>query len=256
MAPQRLFNGESRKQKDGKHTMHPARNTNPASGTMKFLMALIASALLLQPALIFANANLNETLRIAVLERDIDGIKAAVAAGADPNYMADGRPSPLELATTANDASVVSTLIEIGANPNEINRRGVPTIFSVFFHDNLDILEIYLNGGLDKKITDTDKKWTPLVSATSFSSIDMIQALLQRGADPNHRGENGFFPISGLRGNRNCDINCYKLLIDWGASPFHYGQEEEGEPMLLIRDREVIDEVVKYYEKKRKESKK
>ncbi len=257
MALQNSFNSGNSGPSSGEQTMYASPIRRPLLSTLRhYLMALFLGVPIpFHAASLFASDDINETLRLAVIQRDFDGIKAALSAGADPSHIKEGGASPLRIAAIANNPSIVRILMEGGANPNEIGNRGNPTVFSILSLDHIDVLQTFLDFGLDVHISDTKEIWTPLALASRFSSIDTIRLLLEHGADPNHRAEHGPLPIAGLETNRKCEVNCFRLLIDWGANLFEYEENKEN-ILIYFRDTELREKVINYYHETRRESKK
>jgi ankyrin repeat protein len=96
-----------------------------------FLSFLISSssimAVELQKAFIKKTSNqetltaADRKLKMAIQNKDIDGIKEAINQGANPNT----DPNPLLLAMSLNDSDLVKFLLEHGADANFIDGNGM-----------------------------------------------------------------------------------------------------------------------------------
>ena len=88
----------------------------------------------------------------SVLSRDVDGIKASLASGANPNWR-ESHPrgaTPLTIAARSEQMELVEMLLDAGADPDQ-----------------------------------PDSGETPLMAAAIAQSVDIARILLDRGADPN-----------------------------------------------------------------------
>lgn len=156
---------------------------------------------------------------------DLDGVRAALNAGADPNAdlgvgvravhiaAARGYPdllellvdrganinartnsgaTPLLLASTSAPGSMVRLLLDLGADP-AISSYALPT--QNVLHDaaaagNVDAVSVLLDAGVDIDIEDTNGT-TPLLLSCWFSRTETSLYLIARGADPSQRDARG-----------------------------------------------------------------
>lgn len=65
---------------------------------------------------------------------------------------------------------------------------------------------------------------TPLIVACKEGNYQVVQALLEEGAEPNKYFEKGFSPIEAVfAGNHSNEIEMIKLLVSYGADVTKYG---------------------------------
>ncbi|KAE8150866.1 ankyrin repeat-containing domain protein [Aspergillus avenaceus] len=146
-----------------------------------------------------------EAIRKKAPQRLIDVL---LDAGADPNRKSkEGKTALLE-AVQADQATVVTTLLDHGANPNLPGPEHV--LWSGIYRPAC--LRILLARGADVRKTPGIME-----QATSINSIDSVRILLQHGVDPNSKKDGIYTPLcSSIRDDR-VDIFC--LLLAHGASP-------------------------------------
>ena len=119
---------------------------------MNRLLALIllACALALPALPVHADPGANRDLFGASQLRTASEVKAALAAGADPNARRRGGDTPLHLAAIWNDnPSVITALIEGGADPGARIRlrRRTPLHLAARFNDNPSVITALIEGG-------------------------------------------------------------------------------------------------------------
>src|SRR5665213_2123571 len=119
---------------------------------MKKVKTLIGIAVLvLSVSKSFANAN--EDLVKAVMAHNIDGMKAAITAGANvDNPDASGGSSPLFGAIWWPDA--VKVLIDAKANVNFKNKAGATPLISAALQGETESIKLLLAAGADVKVAD------------------------------------------------------------------------------------------------------
>jgi ankyrin repeat protein len=127
---------------------------------------------------------------------DLAALRAAVD---DPEDVPNGRMPMmigdcLEYAIYHSPISFISTLLEIGANPNPDSHTGFPPLIAALSCSRTH-------------------SWAP----KRLDVIEIIQVLLDFGADPNQRGINDFTPLHMAVAERN--EPALELLLKAGANP-------------------------------------
>jgi len=121
-----------------------------------------------------------------------------VPAGLDVNRSFGLAGGALTEAVIANDAEWVSFLLESGANPN-----------SAALYERQPALAVAADNGADMEIvhmlveygaTVTDKGLLPL-AAIGGNSAEMVEFLLERGADPNETAEESYALLPDMIGS-------------------------------------------------------
>lgn len=165
-------------------------------------------ALLLALTLGFATpaaAQTDEALRIAILQDDPAAIDRAIRAGADPRAVGENG-SPLAIAAMSGRARAVRALLDHGADPSAPGPNGGNALSAAFFAMNgvailgrdeapeparraaaLEVVRaIAARGvGLDVLMRLGPTSMTPLMQASEAGALDVVQILLQAGANPN-----------------------------------------------------------------------
>ena len=97
-----------------------------------------------------------------------------------------GLGHPLEYAIYWSPVAFIEKLIKAGSNPNYRDDGGFPSIIAALSTDRSDKLEIVqtlLNHGADPNRRGVND-WTPLHYAVSIRGLNAISLLLASGADP------------------------------------------------------------------------
>ena len=115
-----------------------------------------------------------------------------VALGGSPRWFDEHMPfelglgHPLEYAIYWSPAGFISTLLDAGSDPNYQDHGGFPAIIAALSTDRTDRLEIVqmlIDGGADPDMRGVND-WTPLHYAVAIRSVEAIRLLLAAGADP------------------------------------------------------------------------
>ena len=182
---------------------------------------LLACALALPALPVHADPGTNRDLFEASQLRTASEVKAALAAGADPNARKRGGDTPLHLAAIWNDnPSVITALIEGGADPGARVRlkRRTPLHLAARFNDNPSVIAALIEGGADPGARDDDGE-TPLHAAAELNNnLSVIAALIEGGANPGARDDDGETPLHAAA-METVNPSVITALIEAGADP-------------------------------------
>jgi ankyrin repeat protein len=129
--------------------------------------------------------------------------------------------APLRLASDVNNETAVALLIKAGADPNAKSSGGTTALFAAAESGYTGVVRQLLKAGADfhaAQGSDGEPE-TPLASAASFKRWDIVELLVNSGANPNVRDRNGWAPID-FAAMHACGAgreDILKLLIDKGS---------------------------------------
>ena len=149
-----------------------------------------------------------------------DLISILAEAGAALNArITETLDTPLHLASLSlqNSAEVIERLIAAGADKEATNQRRYTPLHLAIVNDQSACVAQLLKLGANVKAA-TSKKFTPLHVAAQYrkSSTDIVEHLLQAGADIEARSEAGSSPL--LVAVFNDNITCVIHLLEHGAN--------------------------------------
>jgi len=103
--------------------------------------------------------------------------------------------TPLIDAARAGDAPAVRAMLAHGADPNQPagNNGWTPLLHAIHTHQ-IGSVHALLDGGADINRTSPDQT-TPLMMAAGYGYTDIVELLLERGADPRVADTGGFHAI-------------------------------------------------------------
>jgi ankyrin repeat protein len=181
-------------------------------------------------------------LLFAVRQGFTESVRTLVQAGANVNQVSAGdKTSPLLMAVINGQFDVAKYLLESGANPRLASENGATPLYAAL-----------------------NVEWAPKAlypqprayQQQKTSYLDLMQTLLDRGADPNARLKkkvwySGYsFDLSGVdeigatpfwRAAYASDVDAMKLLVAHGADPNIPTVKGAGRPRTADVDREVKD---------------
>lgn len=126
-------------------------------------------------------------LLLAVNANDGAGVRALLTAGANPS-IPEGR-APIAAAAERADPQIVFDLLRAGADPN--GRSGSePAIWRGAVRNNVQIVDALLQHGAEIDAANSLGE-TPVLAATQATKYQMAVHLLQRGASPLAKSDDG-----------------------------------------------------------------
>ena len=164
-----------------------AQQTNPQA---RFEAAAEKKDLAEAKAAIKAGANPNWALGTAATYRDLDYVKFLVDAGADVNYASYAGWTPLMGAADEGKLDTVKYLVAKKANINAKTRQGRTAAIRAAFHCQTKVISYLLEQGAN--INEADQNGvTALMLAAQQNCVDTVKALVDAGADKNLKSGKG-----------------------------------------------------------------
>jgi cytohesin len=120
-------------------------------------------------------------------------------------------------AKSRNLAEVKRLITDCGINPNIQDVDGSTPLHVATQYGYPDVVELLLEYGADPYVKDNKYGWTPLHYAAWNGSVEVAKLLLEYGADPNVRNDDGWTPLH--EASFHCDDVAARILIDHGADP-------------------------------------
>ena len=141
-------------------------------------------------------------LQFACKEEALDMLELLLLYGADPNFHFYPECPPLVEACEYSRMGVVKILLEHGADANLSVRGFRMSLFCACENGHLDIASLLLEYGADINCVDNLCE-TPLIVAVRYRRLDkdLVQLLLERGADPTIADSDGLTALDYADGD-------------------------------------------------------
>lgn len=149
----------------------------------------------------------------------------------------------LKAAVEAKDVERVRTLLESGADPNEMGAFDWPLLIRAIYLGQTEIAKLLISRGanVNVKLTNPDNS-TPLHSAAEQANMEIAKLLLAKGAEVDAKTKAGNTPLMWAAKSKDeravavaelllahgADLNCY----GFDGIPLQYAQDE-GTPAMV-----------------------
>lgn len=155
-----------------------------SSGSAAVVRALIAAGV--NPNWVHKDGHNNHTaLHWAVYSHHADAVAALVAApGIDLMALDKRRTTPLACAMRWGDAPYATQLLAAGASPHDAGPGVSVPLFLAVQCGDVDIIQAVLDAGADPSAVDKKTGLTPLQLAITRARPQLVSVLLAAGADP------------------------------------------------------------------------
>jgi len=188
--------------------------------------------------LIQKGANVNATtksgftpLTFAVMKNDAASVRRLIQAGADPNYALPDKDKTkmLAVAGSYNSADAAAALLDGGADPNVIGRRGRTPLHMAAQEGQLDLVKKLVSKGANLNVQ-TEKttpdpnafrtaagEQTPLLLAARFNHVDVMRVLIEAGADTSLKAQDGTTLFLAAAASGHVEAVKYAYQFDKGV---------------------------------------
>jgi ankyrin repeat protein len=163
-----------------------------------------------------------ESLFQAIQKADTATVKNLLSHGVSPEVRdAEGNPAVMAAALYA-DADCVRALLEAGANANAANSAGATALMWAI--PDVAKVKLLLAHGADVNARSTSLQRTPLLVAASYpGTVEILQSLLEKGADVHARDRNKVHALG--RATLTADVAVVRFLVEHGCDPNEPGYQ-------------------------------
>jgi len=154
-------------------------------------------------------------LHNAVINGNRDILDYIVMGDIDINPEDDLGLTPLVYAVQGNDIEMVKHLLELGADPAIPGKFDNIALHYAVMMGSAEMAELFISKSLILSDSQNKLGQTPLQMAAEAGNLEMIDFLISKGADPNHRDARGITPLHEAVINGH--VEATKLLLDKGA---------------------------------------
>lgn len=131
---------------------------------------------------------------------DYISVKKYIKSGADVNDANENDESVLACAIRAYcDMDLLMLLIDNGADIFDFDDEGVSIFDMAIAYNNIELVEYIIGQGIDVNRTNRRSNFTPLMAAACYGRLEIVQILLDRGANQDTIDTKGFSAIDFAR---------------------------------------------------------
>ncbi|KAL3069442.1 hypothetical protein niasHS_018167 [Heterodera schachtii] len=182
--------------------------------------------------------NMNVTpLWAAVVFANLELCRALIAHGANIDMGTDSGESPLLCACFNGKLEIATFLVENGgADVNLADTDGMTPLIAVSFSGQIDIVRLLLSHGAIVEQTDFTGMKFALLGAAIFARLEVCRLLVDEwAADVNQETIDGTTPLLGASGEGHVDV--VNFLIERGANLDHTDMDGYNALMCAVKNR-------------------
>ncbi len=190
-----------------------------------------------------ADPDCGKKLLLSLREGNGDEAKKLLTENCDVNYRSQRGNTPLMWAAKAGDPTIVSALIEKGADVNALDGySSEPVLMWAVKKGHLEATRMMVEAG--SKVNAADQYGTtPLMDAARYGHENIVKLLLKNGAKINNSTENGETALLYAAGNGHFEI--VRLLVSEGAN-INAITSDTSETALGKAKKSGFDDIVKF----------
>ena len=164
-------------------------------------------------------ADPNEALLLALQNGDAKAVADSFARGADPNAEVGPDVTPLQVALRRDDPVLVQLVVDAGADVNALGLDAYTPLHRAAELNGGEIVTMLLAAGADPNVFTTDgRDYSPLHLAAAKHNLEAIEALVAGGVPIN--GHNPELDATALHYAAFVgDTEVIQLLLNLGADP-------------------------------------
>jgi ankyrin repeat protein len=154
-------------------------------------------------------------LHDAVYRDDIQAITRLLHEGADAKAVNRYGVTPLSLACVNGDAAAIELLLKAGADPNTSLPGGETALMTCARTGKVSAVKVLIAHGANVNAKETSHGQNAIMWAAAEGNAEVVEALIQAGADFRERLQTGFDPF--LFAVRNGQIGVVRALLKAGV---------------------------------------